>query len=84
MEGNSDEKEVGSNQVVEADLINIGDVVDLGKEGKLEISLNAMIGAPCPRTMRMVGRINQVDVIILVDIGSTHNFLDPKVAKWAY
>lgn len=31
--------------------------------------------------MRMVSRINQVDVIFLANTRSTHKFLDPKVAK---
>lgn len=59
------------------------DAVDTIKEEKQKKFLNAMIGAPCPRTMRMVGRIIQVVVIILVDIGNTHNFMDPNVAKRA-
>lgn len=33
--------------------------------------------------MRLVGVIGVQSVVILVDSGSTHNFLDPQVAKLA-
>lgn len=53
------------------------------KKEKLKISLNAIFRAPCPKTMRLLGWINQVEVVVLVDIGSIHNFLNLKVAKRA-
>jgi hypothetical protein len=36
-----------------------------------------------PRTMRLVGRIRSIEVIILIDTGSTHSFADPNVARKA-
>ncbi|XP_041009343.1 uncharacterized protein LOC121253391 [Juglans microcarpa x Juglans regia] len=44
-----------------------------------EISLHALIGSVGPKTMQVKGRIGNQWVIILIDLGSTHNFLDPDV-----
>lgn len=46
----------------------------------LEISLNAITGTPNPKTMRIVGIIRFIRVIVLIDSGSTHNFVDSKLA----
>lgn len=48
-------------------------------EGNLEISLNAMVGTPSTGTMRLVGQIDGEALVILVDLRSTHSFLDPLV-----
>lgn len=45
----------------------------------LEISLHAMFGSSNPETMRVVANIGAMKVVALIDIGSTHNFLDPRV-----
>jgi len=45
-----------------------------------EISLNAITGTPSPKTMRIVGFLRLHQVIILIDSGSTHNFVDAKLA----
>lgn len=52
-------------------------------ENKLEISFNAITNTPNPKTIRLRGRIGDKMVIILVDLGSTHNFLDHSIAKKA-
>ena len=49
-------------------------------EGTVEITLYALLGSPSPGTMRVWGRINNQEMIILIDSGSTHNFLD--VSMW--
>ncbi len=45
-----------------------------------EISLNAITQTPSPKTMRIVGFLQFSQVIILIDFGSTHNFIDIKLA----
>ncbi|OMO52671.1 Retrotransposon gag protein [Corchorus olitorius] len=45
------------------------------------ISLNALLGCVGPRTMRIAGKIKNLVVMMLVDSGSTHNFLDTTLAK---
>lgn len=44
-----------------------------------EISLNAITGAPSPKTIRIVGVLRNQQVIILIDLGSTHNFVDAQL-----
>jgi hypothetical protein len=48
-----------------------------------EISLYAISGSLSPKTMRLVGKLKNQLVVILIDSGSTHNFIDPAVAKKA-
>lgn len=43
---------------------------------EVEITLYALLGSPSPGTMRIKGKINRHWVVILIDTGSTHNFLD--------
>ncbi|KAA3481086.1 Aspartic peptidase [Gossypium australe] len=47
----------------------------------LVLSLHALQGYKGHNTMRLSAKIWQVDVIILVDSGSTHNFVDSKIVK---
>jgi hypothetical protein len=47
----------------------------------LGISMHALAGAPAPRTMRLMGRILGQQVVILIDTGSTHSFVDQNLAK---
>ncbi|XP_077242438.1 uncharacterized protein LOC143882945 [Tasmannia lanceolata] len=50
-------------------------------EEAVEISVHALMGSLAPKTMRIRGYIKRRPVVILIDSGSTHNFLDPRVAK---
>jgi hypothetical protein len=45
-----------------------------------EISLNALTGTPNPRTMQILGVLRYHQVVILIDFGSIHNFVDTKLA----
>jgi hypothetical protein len=44
-------------------------------EVEMTISLNALIGFFAPQTLKLIGYIKHRKVIILVDNGSTHNFI---------
>ncbi|KAJ0028613.1 hypothetical protein Pint_35931 [Pistacia integerrima] len=46
-----------------------------------EISIHAMVGAHTPQTMRVSGLLYNKPMSVLIDTGSTHNFLDPQIAK---
>lgn len=46
------------------------------------ISLHVMAGVPATDTFRLYGVINHARVTILIDSGSTHNFIQPRVAKF--
>ncbi|KAK8938405.1 hypothetical protein KSP39_PZI010909 [Platanthera zijinensis] len=51
--------------------------LDLAEFG---VSIQAMEGCVAPTTMRIKGRIGKERVTILIDSGSTHNFINPEVA----
>ena len=44
-------------------------------------SLNALAGQSTPRSLRLLGEINQQPVQVLIDSGSTHNFIKPAMAE---
>ena len=46
-----------------------------------QISLHAMVGILMPQTLKFTGYIGKSEVQILVDGGSTHNFLKSKVVS---
>lgn len=50
-------------------------------EEELQISLNALTGSISYRTMRVKGNVKKKLINILIDSGSTHNFLSPEVIK---
>jgi hypothetical protein len=45
------------------------------------ISLNAIIGFSAPQTLKLIGYIKHQKVIILVDSGSTHNFIHRSISQ---
>lgn len=53
------------------------------QEDTPEISFHAIAGSTTPQTMQMKGSLGRHPLVILIDSGSTHNFLDPKVVKKA-
>ncbi|MFS7902094.1 putative aspartic peptidase domain superfamily [Helianthus anomalus] len=53
------------------------------QEEVAEVSLHAILGNSHPPTMKVHGMINSTKVLILVDGGSTHNFIsDVLVNEW--
>lgn len=47
-----------------------------------QLSYAALAGPPSPRTLRVQGYIKEMSVTILVDTGSSHNILQPRVAEF--
>ncbi|XP_026445569.1 uncharacterized protein LOC113346219 [Papaver somniferum] len=47
----------------------------------MEIFLHALTGLMNQSTIRVPGKLNKHDIFILIDTGSTHSFLDAKLAK---
>ena len=63
-------------------LDQLEEVKEEGSESqKPVISLHAMLGTGDTNTMRLQGRIKNTQLVILVDSGSTHNFMDQTIAK---
>jgi len=48
------------------------------------ISLHALSGFPSSETFRLFGVINLACLTILIDSGSTHNFLQPRIAQFLH
>jgi hypothetical protein len=46
-----------------------------------QISLHALLGHTIPQTLRLLGQIHKQNLNVLVDSGSTHNFIQDRVAK---
>lgn len=46
-----------------------------------EITLHALAGWTAPRTMRMTATMGSLKVVVLIDIGSTHNFISDRLAS---
>lgn len=44
-----------------------------------EVSLNSVVGLSNPKTMKLLGLIGDMKVVVMVDPGATHNFLSLKV-----
>jgi hypothetical protein len=53
-------------------------------EVELIISLNSLTGFSAPQTLKLIGYIKHRKVIILVDSGSTHNFIHCHIAQETY
>jgi hypothetical protein len=45
------------------------------------ISLNALTGFYAPQTLKLIGYIKHRKIVILVDSGSTHNFIHRRIAQ---
>jgi len=45
-----------------------------------EISFHALVGTNHPQTFRVIGKAGNTQVTVLIDGGSTHNFIDQSTA----
>lgn len=75
MEGNEDEFSDGGELVETVE----GALVVLDKPPT--ISINALSGSTTFNCMRVIGQYGKKKLYILIDSGSTHNFLDLTIAK---
>ncbi|RWR84947.1 Ty3/gypsy retrotransposon protein [Cinnamomum micranthum f. kanehirae] len=48
-----------------------------------QISFHAIAGTRAPQTMRITGTLKQCPLTVLIDSGSTHNFIDPLIIRKA-
>jgi len=46
-----------------------------------ELSLHTIDGTISPKAMRLLGQVNRKLVSVLLNTGSTHNFIDPRVVQ---
>ncbi|PKA61698.1 putative mitochondrial protein [Apostasia shenzhenica] len=76
-EEEADELEDISEDLVVPEVVPEKEEVEEGPQ----ISLQALTGLPSFNTMVVEGMIKKKSVFILVDSGSTHNFVDPELAK---
>uniref|UniRef100_A0A2N9I2U7 Uncharacterized protein n=1 Tax=Fagus sylvatica TaxID=28930 RepID=A0A2N9I2U7_FAGSY len=51
------------------------------EDEKAEITLCALLGSTSPSTMRVIAILNGQKTVVLLDTGSTHNFMDGTLAK---
>jgi len=57
------------------------DTSKLIEDNTPRISLATITGITQPQTLKLKGHIKNDNVTVLIDIGSTHNFLDIKIAR---
>ena len=69
-----DDVEEGDNQGDEADESPPDEV-------PAEISFHAISGTILPQTLRLPGKIRNKDVVVLIDGGSTHNFIEQSLVE---
>ncbi|KAD3337069.1 hypothetical protein E3N88_32589 [Mikania micrantha] len=53
----------------------------LSDDTQAEISFHAISGTILPQTLRLPGKIHNKDVVILIDGGSTHNFIEQSLVE---
>ena len=50
-------------------------------EETAKLSINSVVGLSTPKTMKIKGKIDQQEVITMIDCGATHNFISTKVVQ---
>lgn len=74
-------KEIADESFLEGEVEEVFEVED--NEDNPNISLHAITGPGTSRTMRVSGSLHNQELVILIDSGSTHNFVDPVVVQKA-
>lgn len=52
------------------------------KHHQFQLSLATLSGPPSPRTLRVLGQLLEHRVTVLIDSGSSHNIMQPRVAQF--
>lgn len=47
-----------------------------------QLSRATLVGPPCPQTLRICGHVRELEVTILIDSGSSHNIMQPRVQEF--
>ena len=47
----------------------------------VELPINSVVGLTNPRTMKIHGRIQGKEIVVLIDCGATHNFISEKLVN---
>ena len=57
--------------------------VEITDESKtcVELSINSMVGLSNPGTMKVRGKIQDREVVVLIDYRTTHNFISEKLVN---
>ena len=77
-----EDEEEEESQGMNSEEIKLGEQVNHSIDSSIpEVSLHALAGQYNPRTIRVRGRIDNHYVNVLVDSGSTHNFIQERIAK---
>ena len=63
-------------QITELEEVTRNSEPSMQHQEDAEITLYALSGTPTLSTLRVIGRIKQKFFVILIDLGSTHNFID--------
>lgn len=65
-----------------SDLAPLLSDADHNASSEAQISFNALAGLPAPKALRLLGLLNKQPITILVDGGSTHNFIQDRVVHF--
>lgn len=51
------------------------------RDEPVEVSLNSVVGLSNPKTMKLIGKIADKEVVVMIDPGATHNFVSLKAVE---
>lgn len=48
---------------------------------EMTLSIHAMAGTQAPNTFKVLGKVKGIEITVLIDTGSSHSFLSPKLVS---